>query len=81
MAEKTAAGAHFDVVLAASCVARYFTLSHDKRNVEAAVLSENLPEDMAAFGMFAFSEYCPVPGADEKLVNAVHSQTLVMCAF
>lgn len=81
-AEKKASGAVFDTVLAVSCVTRYYVLAGGKGSVEADALREMLPEGMSTFGMFAFSEYCPAAaGNGGERRNAVHGQTLALCAF
>lgn len=81
MKAKTDAGYSFGMVLAMSCIARYYVVARGARNAEAELLAAALPEDIGRFGMFAFAEYCPVQGEDGGLVNKTHSQTLVMCAF
>jgi hypothetical protein len=80
MRERATEGYRFDMVFAVSCIARYCVTPQD-RHVEADALAAAFPEDMGTFGMFAFAEYCPVPGADGKRENARHGQTLAMCAF
>lgn len=81
MAEKEAAGCKFDVILAASCIARYYLIIREEGNFEAEALEAGLPGDIGKFGMFAFAEYCPVPVPGGGWKNKMHSQTLIMCAF
>ena len=81
MAEKEREGYRFDMILAVSCVARYYVIIRTPGNFEAEALKAGIPEGIDAFGIFAFAEYGPVPDQDGGLKNAKHSQTLVMCAF
>ncbi len=81
MAEKEREGYRFDMILAVSCVARYYVIIRPPGNFEAEALKAGIPEGVDAFGIFAFAEYGPVPDPDGGLKNAKHSQTLVMCAF
>ncbi len=81
MREKEEAGREFGMIFAASCVARYFVIAREQRNVEAELLAKGLPEGLPTFGMFAFAEYSPAHAPDGTRANAIHSQTLALCAF
>ncbi len=80
MAAKEKEGRTFDTVLAVSCVTRYYVVGGGGENAEAEALERMLPGGLAAFGMFGFAEYCPVPGGD-GMINRMHGQTLALCAF
>lgn len=74
MAEKKAEGYRFDIILAFSCIGRYYAIANDN-HIEADAMEAALPEDVSKFGMFAYAEICPAPK------NTRHGQSLVMCAF
>ena len=80
MARKTAEGYRFDMILAFSCIGRYYAITNDS-HTEADALEASLPADISKFGMFAFAEFCPVPDSAGVLKNARHGQSLVACAF
>lgn len=73
-------GAKYDMVLAISCVARYYTMSAGDF-VEAELLAKALPGDVARFGYYAFKEVCPVPDARGRPRNRSIGQSVILCAI
>lgn len=79
MRKREKEGYRFAMILAVSCVNRYYT---DNSNLlEADMMGKELPEETSTFGMYGSGEICPVFAADGVMHNQQHSQALVMCAF
>ncbi|MCD8140051.1 MAG: FIST C-terminal domain-containing protein [Planctomycetaceae bacterium] len=80
MSEIEKDGYRFDTLFVVSCVGRYYTMV-EQPNVEAHILDREMTPDLAGFGFYAFREVGPVPGADGRLKNQRHGQSLVLCAI
>ncbi len=75
-----AEGASFDVLLAVSCLSRYF-VSYEETNVEGEHILANCPKRIALNGFFGYNEICPVSGPNGKKRNRSNGFSLALCAF
>lgn len=80
MKDAEASGAAFTMVLAVSCVARYYTMSAGGR-IEADLLNAGLPPNLGRFGFFASREVAPIRGRNKKSENRVIGQSIILCAL
>jgi hypothetical protein len=70
----------YTTLICVSCGGRYMVMADDKE-VEGAIILENLPENVTLSGFYAYGEICPTAIRDGKAVNRVHNESIVMCAL
>ena len=80
MKSNEADGYRYSLILAISCVGRYFVLAN-RSELEAEVLKGGLPKNLSLCGFYSFGEICPTSVSAGRANNAAHNESLVIMAL
>ena len=80
MKQNEADGYRYSLIIAISCVGRYFVLAN-RSELEAEVLRDGRPKNLSLCGFYSFGEICPTSVSAEKANNAAHNESLVIMAL